>query len=124
MREDGMGKIRGKNRKKKPNGAPKRNAALRKAASPPRPKAGLWSALTPQQANYAPLSPMVFLARAAEIYPGRPAVVHGATRFTYRQVYERAKRLASALRKSGVRPGDVVAGVVAHVPGGRAGDPA
>ena len=28
-------------------------------------------------ANYAPLTPVAFLARAAEVYPGKPAVIHG-----------------------------------------------
>ena len=28
-------------------------------------------------ANYAPLTPLSFLERAAEVYPAKPAVIHG-----------------------------------------------
>src|SRR5918999_2478921 len=76
----------------------------------------LWSALKPGPANYTALSPMVFLPRAAEIYPDRIAMVHGATRFTYSQFYERARRLASALKQAGVRRGDVVSAMLPNIP--------
>ena len=46
-----------------------------------KPDAGnAWSELTFGAANYAQLSPITFLPRAAEIHPTRIAVVHG-TRF-------------------------------------------
>ena len=97
--------------KKKSNGASaKRHAAARKAAP-----AG-WAGLGPNAANYMSLSPIVFLPRAAEIYPERIAVVHGASRITYRKFFERAKRLASALKKAGVRRGDVVSAMLPNVP--------
>ena len=48
-------------------------------------------------ANYVPLSPVSFLARAAAVHPDRLAVVHGAHRATWRQTAERCRRLASAL---------------------------
>ncbi|MGH8703826.1 MAG: AMP-binding protein, partial [Burkholderiales bacterium] len=86
----------------------KAHAAVRKNA--------MWSALKPGPANYTPLSPIVFLPRAAEIYPERIAVVHGAKRYSYVQLYERAKRLASALMKAGVRRGDVVSAMLPNVP--------
>ena len=60
-------------------------------------KNGMWSALKPGPANYTALSPVVFLPRAAEIYPDRAAIIHGATRLTYKELFERARRLASAL---------------------------
>ena len=88
--------------------AKKRNVAARKR--------NLWSSLKPGPANFSPLSPIVFLPRAAEIYPDRVAVVHGSTRLTYAQVYERASRLASALARRGVRPGDVVSAMLPNVP--------
>jgi fatty-acyl-CoA synthase len=97
-----------------------RKALLRKgvAAAQKRPASGaaMWSALKPGPANYTALSPIVFLPRAAEIYPERIAVVHGAARYTYAQFYERARRLASALKKAGVRSGDVVAAMLPNVP--------
>ncbi|WP_192560955.1 acyl-CoA synthetase [Pseudomonas allokribbensis] len=72
--------------------------------------------LAPNQANYVPLSPLSFLKRAAHIYPDRDAVVHGARRYTYRQLHQRARRLASALERVGVQPGDRVAVLAPNVP--------
>src|SRR5688572_26547276 len=68
--------------------------------------ASLWAGLKPGPANFATLTPLVFLPRSAEIHPDRVAVIHGARRFTYAQLYERARRLASALAKRGVKQGD------------------
>src|ERR1700694_6304232 len=80
------------------------------------PRKRLWAALKPGAANYTPLPPTVFLPRAAEIYPERVAVVHGGVRHTYARFYERARRLASALQKLGVRRGDVGAAMLPNVP--------
>ncbi len=55
------------------------------------------------QANYAPLSPLSFLPRAAAVFPERIAVVHGSERRTWAEAYERCRRLASALAKRGQR---------------------
>ena len=57
----------------------------------------------------APLTPLEFLARSACVYPDRIAAVEGERRFTYRELNERVHRLASALMKCGVQPGDRVA---------------
>jgi len=76
----------------------------------------IWSTLKPGAANYTPLSPIVFLPRAAEIHPDRVAVIHGTTRYTYAQFYERARRLASALARRGVKRGDVVAAMLPNIP--------
>ena len=67
-------------------------------------------------ANYRPLSPLDFLAWAAAVYPGKTAVIHGATRRTYAQLRERCARLASALSRVGVRPGDAVAVMAPNIP--------
>src|SRR6187431_2578348 len=79
-------------------------------------KRDLWADLKPGTANHTPLSPISFLPRAAEIYPDRVAVVHGDLKFTYREFFERAKRLASALAKKGVKRGDVVSAMLPNVP--------
>jgi fatty-acyl-CoA synthase len=79
-------------------------------------KDGVWSTLKPGPANYTALSPVVFLPRAAEIYPERTAIIHGGTRFTYKQFFERARRLASALQKAGVKRGDVVSAMLPNIP--------
>ena len=60
-------------------------------------------------ANYVPLSPLTFLERAAAVYPEYPAVIHGQTRYTWRQSYDRCRRLASALQARGIQRGDTVA---------------
>jgi fatty-acyl-CoA synthase len=67
-------------------------------------------------ANFAPLTPLVFLDWSADVYPDRPAVVHGARRYTWAQTRERCRRLASALVGRGVRPGDTVAVMAANTP--------
>jgi len=56
-----------------------------------------------------PLTPIRFLRYAEQQYPQRTAVVCGDERFTYTQLAERVGRLAGALRKSGVQPGERVA---------------
>ncbi len=67
-------------------------------------------------ANFAPLTPLVFLARTAEVYPEYPSVVHGQTRYTWAQTYARCRRLASALAKRGISSGDTVSIIAPNVP--------
>ena len=67
-------------------------------------------------ANYEALSPISFVERTAAVYPDRPAVIHGERRLTWAQVWERSKRLASALDKRGIRKGDTVAVLAPNVP--------
>src|SRR5512141_1372198 len=67
-------------------------------------------------ANYAPLTPLSFIERAAYVYPGRAAVVHGARRYTWGQTYARCRRLAAALAARGVGPGDTVAVMASNTP--------
>jgi fatty-acyl-CoA synthase len=67
-------------------------------------------------ANYAPLTPLSFIERAAYVYPGRTSVVHGGQRFSWKETYERSRRLASALTKRGVAPGDTVAVMLPNIP--------
>ncbi|HEV8644471.1 MAG TPA: acyl-CoA synthetase [Burkholderiales bacterium] len=67
-------------------------------------------------ANHVALSPLSFLARAAEVYPQRAAVIHGERRLTWAQTYQRCRRLASALARSGIGVGDTVAVMAPNVP--------
>jgi fatty-acyl-CoA synthase len=67
-------------------------------------------------ANFQPLTPLSFLARAADVHPDQLAVVHGARRYSYREFYARARRLASALVKRGIRRGDTVAAILTNTP--------
>jgi fatty-acyl-CoA synthase len=55
------------------------------------------------------LTPLDFLARSASVYRDTVAVVESDRRFSYAQFEERVHRLASALRRHGVVPGDRVA---------------
>ncbi|HVL56373.1 MAG TPA: acyl-CoA synthetase [Burkholderiaceae bacterium] len=72
--------------------------------------------LEPNAANFAPLTPLSFLPRAADIHPDRTAVIHGTSRYSYLEFYARARRLASALAAAGVRAGDTVAVMLPNVP--------
>jgi fatty-acyl-CoA synthase len=68
------------------------------------------------EANHTPLSPLSFLERAAEVYPQRTAVIHGPLRRTWAQVYERCRRLGSALQRAGLGRGDTVAVMLPNTP--------
>src|SRR5262245_41052982 len=67
-------------------------------------------------ANHAPLTPLSFLAWTAEVYPQRLAVVHGARRLTWGEVYARSRRPACALAARGVGPGEAVAALRSTTP--------
>ena len=67
-------------------------------------------------ANYAALTPLTFLDRAAAVYPERPAVIHGERRYTWLETDARCRRLASALGRRGIGRGDTVAVTAPNVP--------
>ncbi|HZQ12147.1 MAG TPA: acyl-CoA synthetase [Pseudolabrys sp.] len=67
-------------------------------------------------ANFQPLTPIGFLERAAAVFPGHTAVIHGRLRRSYAEFYARARRLASALAKRGIKRGDTVAVLLANTP--------
>ncbi|HLB16286.1 MAG TPA: AMP-binding protein, partial [Burkholderiales bacterium] len=81
-----------------------------------KPRRDLWASLKPGPANFAPLTPLSFLPRTAEIHPDRIAVVHGTRRITYADFYARARRLASALARRRIGRGDTVAAMLPNVP--------
>ncbi|MFO1283402.1 MAG: acyl-CoA synthetase [Burkholderiales bacterium] len=68
------------------------------------------------EANHVPLSPVSFLERNACVWPDRVAVRHGRIAITWREFDARARRLASALRRRGVRRGDTVAIMAPNIP--------
>ena len=68
------------------------------------------------QANFVPLSPLTFIERSAAIYPDYPAVVYGDARRTWSETWSRCRRLASALEKRGIKPGETVAAMLPNVP--------
>ena len=67
-------------------------------------------------ANFIALSPLSFIERAAQVYPQRVALIHGALRQTWGQTFERCRRLSQALRRAGVGKGDTVATMLPNVP--------
>jgi fatty-acyl-CoA synthase len=73
-------------------------------------------ALPRTAANFAPLTPTAFLRKAAAAHPDHPAVVYGATRRSWAETAARCRRLASALARAGLAPGDTVAVMAANTP--------
>jgi len=67
-------------------------------------------------ANFQPLTPLGFLERAASVFPDHTAIIHGPLRRSYAEFYTRARRLASALAKHGVKRGDSVSVLLANTP--------
>jgi len=67
-------------------------------------------------ANYASLSPLTFLAKAAAVYPDRLALIYGERRISWAETYTRCRRLASALNRRGIGMGDTVAVMAPNVP--------
>ena len=109
-------------RKKSKVAASNKKAMVRKAAkAAPKARktaksARLWDSLKPSPANNVPLSPVGFLARAAEVYPDRTAIIHGAQRISNAEFFRRARRLASALSRRGIGRGDVVSVMLPNTP--------
>ena len=67
-------------------------------------------------ANFQALTPLTFLERSAAVYPDHTAIIHGSQRITYRQYYDRARQLASALSMRGIGKGDTVSVMLANTP--------
>jgi fatty-acyl-CoA synthase len=67
-------------------------------------------------ANYEPLSPITFLARAAAVHPRAIAVHHGPIARSWAETHRRCRALAAALRGLGVRRGDTVAVMAPNIP--------
>jgi fatty-acyl-CoA synthase len=67
-------------------------------------------------ANHAPMTPLLFLERTAEVYPQHPAIIHGPLTRTWAETYERCRRLASALKSRGIGRNDTVAVMLPNTP--------
>ncbi len=67
-------------------------------------------------ANFQPLTPLTLLERAAAVFPDHTAVIHGRLRRSYAELYARARRLAAALARRGIGPGDTVSVMAANTP--------
>jgi len=67
-------------------------------------------------ANHAPISPLSFIERTAEVYPQRLAIVHGDLRQDWATTYRRCRQLASALTQAGIGKNDTVAVMLPNTP--------
>jgi fatty-acyl-CoA synthase len=78
---------------------------------------GMYEAgLDKNAANFAALTPLTFIERAATVYPALPAIAHGAVRRTWAETYARTRRLASGLKARGIGAGDTVAAMLPNIP--------
>jgi len=67
-------------------------------------------------ANFQPLTPLTLLERSAAVFPDHVAILHGTLRRSYAEFYARSRRLASALARRGIKPGETVAAMLANTP--------
>ena len=72
--------------------------------------------LDKNNANYVPLSPLSFLDRTKDIYPNYEAIVYESRSYTWKEVYTRCVKFASALDKLGVKIGDTVSVMAFNTP--------
>ncbi len=75
-----------------------------------------YDALPRVAANHQPLTPLLFLERTAEVFPGHVAVIHGALRRSYAELRMRCVKLAHALHQRGLGRGDTVAALLPNTP--------
>jgi fatty-acyl-CoA synthase len=62
------------------------------------------------------LTPIAFLERSAGVFADKTAVIHQDRRYTYGEFRHRVHRVAGALRRAGIRPGDRVAYLAPNIP--------
>lgn len=67
-------------------------------------------------ANFAQLSPLTFLSRCVDVYPDHPAVIYGRRRYSWKEMCDRATRLASALATRGIGRNDTVSVIAPNIP--------
>ena len=63
------------------------------------------------------MTPVALLERTLRVFPDKTAVIYGGERWSYARFAEEVGRLAGALRRAGVGPGDRVAFLAPNVPG-------
>lgn len=67
-------------------------------------------------ANYVPLTPLSFLARAAAVYPNHTSTVYEGGTFTWSETYTRCRRFASFLASRNIGRGDTIAAMLPNIP--------
>ena len=71
--------------------------------------------LKKNHANYAPLTPIVFLEKAAKVFPDRYSIIHENKYFTWEQTFARCRQLASSLSQK-LTKGNVVGFIASNTP--------
>ena len=72
--------------------------------------------LDKNKANYVPLSPLTFLERTKDIYPNYEALLYESRSYTWKEIYKRCVKFASALDKLGIKTGDTVSIMAFNTP--------
>jgi fatty-acyl-CoA synthase len=72
--------------------------------------------MTPRPVHLDPMTPLALLERTLRVFPEKTAVVYGDQRWSYSRFAEEVRRLAGALERAGVEPGDRVAFLAPNVP--------
>ena len=72
--------------------------------------------LAAHPANYAPLTPISFLKRAAEVYPDHIAIRYADKTRSWQEVYQRCVRLSASMNAQGVKAGDVIGVIAPNIP--------
>lgn len=67
-------------------------------------------------ANHEVMTPVHYLKHTATIYPKKPAVIHGETRYDYATLLRRCRQLASALADLGMGQGSTVSIIAPNIP--------
>ena len=52
--------------------------------------------LNKNKANFVPLTPLSFLSRVKDIYPNYEAIIYEGRKYTWKDVYKRCVKFASA----------------------------
>ncbi|MFD2165824.1 acyl-CoA synthetase [Thalassotalea euphylliae] len=68
------------------------------------------------KANAQPLTPINFLARTAQVFPERTAIIHGNQHISYRRFQQNVHCFANSLIELGVKPGNTVSIIAANIP--------
>ena len=82
----------------------------------PRSSSSYHRGLRRRPANHAPLTPLSFLRRAAEVFPNDTAVSYGDRKETWAEHAATCRRMASAFARAGLERGDVVALLMPNTP--------
>lgn len=62
------------------------------------------------------LTPIAFLERSASVFADKTAIIHQDQRTSYAEFRRRVHRVAGALRRAGIKPGDRVAVLAPNIP--------